>query len=167
MVGHQQHRVGASMKRVQVLLVGLTLLVPSLAFAKEPKRVNQGSQVPKESQHVLGADEFQALSLQQLKAVNPEAYEVARQRLERQRQMQDVVQAYREQKLSPRQAEEQLWALVRQEVEMERADAETHLRVLRERLAELELVMKDPQRAVQQRVDRLMGKTTEQDSPAR
>lgn len=98
--------------------------------------------------------------LQQLESTrqaSPEQYRQARETLERQWAIQDIVEALRLNKMEPAVARSRLTALVEADMrEGGGSSVEAEIDALKQRLAELEQMKRDPRAAVQARVEQLL-----------
>ncbi len=92
-----------------------------------------------------------------LKASDPETYRTVKAQFDQQQAMESIVRAYQEQKIGVTVAKKQLYPLVSAEVKGSLPLLDQQIAWARKQIAELEEMKEHPERAIEKRIDQLLG----------
>lgn len=118
---------------------------------KLPQRITEMKQQLQQNQ-----EQF----LQQLKKIDPEAYESMRAQSEQSKKIAKIVQAFHSKQLSEQEAINDLYPLIKKQLEELLKGIDFRIEMLEKQLAELKNSQNDPDQAIRKQIDRLLGKSS-------
>lgn len=141
-----------------ILMISLMLLFSSgLVFAQQPPSPEKMQQ---EMERMRQEDEQrQQELLERLKKDNPQAYQQRKDSLDRQAKINAIVSSFQTGKISDAQAENQLYPLIKQEVEDYINNSEARIKVLEKQLANLQKAKDNPDFLIKKRINEMLGKS--------
>ncbi len=149
-----------------VLISALVMCVPLLALAQEaPPPLDPAAMQQELEQMEAEGRRMEEEHLAQLQQMDPELYQQEKGRMERQRKIEALVAQVHAGTLSATQAERKLSPLVQQDLQVELTTLPDRISQLEEHLTFLRRVQKDPDLLIRQRIDQLLGRTSELSPP--
>jgi hypothetical protein len=104
------------------------------------------------------SEQRQEQALENLKKVNPQAYEKQKARQEQQSKISEILQSFRNQKIDAASAERQLYPLIKARVEGELVGIDIRISQVKKQLKELEQAKNNPDSLVKKSIDQLLGR---------
>jgi len=139
------------------LFSSVTMSQPVAAEAQKMKAEAEKMQQQMEKMR-QEAEQRQEEMLERLKTTDPEAYKQQKTRLEQQKKISEILEAFYEKKLDAASAESRLYPLIKAQTEEELAGIDSRIDRARKQLEELENIKANPETLVKKRLDQLLGR---------
>lgn len=144
--------------------VSFIILVSGVGQAQPaPKNLQEmPMDAEKMQQHLEGMRaEFEKQEIQrleELKKRDPKAYEQQKAQYDRQKKISQLLQAYHDRKLSDSSAAQQLYPLIKADVNEEAKSIDERIEQAKQYLTDLQEIKRNPELLIKRRIDRLLGK---------
>lgn len=150
-------------------VIGLLLVWNSLAFAGELPAPTQAQQSldeqPKQQQEYQKQmqqqyEKTRQEELERLKKMDPKLHEQHQRDLQRQTKINAILQEFRQGKLTDTQSENQLFPLMKEELNLEINGLDDRIKRLEKQLAFMRSARQNPDVLIKKRIDQMLGKST-------